>query len=284
MLNPFYLYVNVPRKLLTSGILFTDGKPLSAITLKSLYFLVYSINNTEKYETPLTVSLTDLCLLFGHVRNRQCNFSHHIHRIISHLNSIVEYPVRICRAREKTKQNMKILDSIYTNIPNDTLTVVFSQDFLHYLSLGTGSYSTTVDLKYLFRLHSFPATVLYLFGIGCAEQYECMMSIETLSQLLTGSSNHPYKRLKNDMLFPALKLIQARTDINICFDEKKSGNKIQYLSFHSKKSPAEDEILCYCKFEGITPEKYTPQEYNNTWLDMYDYDLVKQEYQLSDTL
>ena len=57
------LRLEVPESVLSDGI-FKDNKPLSAISLKTLLFLMYYFDGN--CEDKVTVPLSDLCFMFGH--------------------------------------------------------------------------------------------------------------------------------------------------------------------------------------------------------------------------
>ncbi|MCB7320974.1 replication initiation protein [Lacrimispora sp. 210928-DFI.3.58] len=276
MLNQSNLLVEVPEALLDTGLTFSDGKPVSAITLKALLFIFFSFDG--EYRREITIHITDLCGVLAHqYRGSSSNHVHHAHRIISHLESITGQPLKFRRYRGKSMHRMVCLESLDADVHKDLLAIKFSPEFIRYWKNGTYNYFQFVDLKYLFRLHTLSSVILYLF-FTVHRFHSGTFTPGQLAKLLTGDSTYPYKLIKKDMLLPAIKLICAKTDFHVDFTEERSDNKIQKVHFSICNSPAEDEIKHYCAFHGISTDEYDPEQYNTDWQSEYNYDFISQEY------
>lgn len=113
------LRLEVPESVLSDGI-FKDNKPLSAISLKALLFLMYYFDGN--CEDKVTVPLSDLCFMFGHDSNALCNNNraHHARRIIFHLERITDQPLSF-----GGYYDMVCIDSVDADIRKNLCTVQF---------------------------------------------------------------------------------------------------------------------------------------------------------------
>ena len=120
------LRLEVPESVLSDGI-FKDNKPLPAISLKALLFLMYYFDGN--CEDKVTVPLSDLCFMFGHDSNALCsnNRAHHARRIISHLERITDQPLSF-----GGYYDMVCIDSVDADIRKNLCTVQFSHKFIQY--------------------------------------------------------------------------------------------------------------------------------------------------------
>lgn len=228
------LRLEVPESVLSDGI-FKDNKPLSAISLKTLLFLMYYFDGN--CEDKVTVPLSDLCFMFGHDSNALCsnNRAHHARRIISHLERITDQPLSF-----GGYYDMVCIDSVDSDIRKNLCTVHFSHKFIHYWNDCLEQKFYFVNIGNLFHLHTLPSVLLYLFCL----QYKTtvIVSVSRLAMLLTGNPDYPYKLLKKDKLRPAIAAISSNTSLQIQFGEISFNRGVQKISFtFTHKSIAQDD-------------------------------------------
>ena len=148
------LRLEVPESVLSDGI-FKDNKPLSAISLKALLFLMYYFDGN--CEDKVTVPLSDLCFMFGHDSNALCNNNraHHARRIIFHLERITDQPLSF-----GGYYDMVCIDSVDADIRKNLCTVQFSHKFIQYWNDCLEQRFYFVNIGNLFHLHTLPSVLL----------------------------------------------------------------------------------------------------------------------------
>lgn len=268
----------VPEALLNSGILLPDNEPISAIALKCLIFLFYKLNSGSDME--INTNLSELCQMFGFYRgSSNFNYTHHAKRVVSHLKAIESAALKIRRFRGNGFIQIVLLERVIADIHKDRLKIVLSEEFAKYIKGSMYGRAAIVDLRYLFRLHKKADVTLYL--LFTSHRYEpgyFEISKENISYLLTGTLDYPYKRIKADMINPALKCINSKTGFNVVMLEKKCSNKVLVLQFRIQDAPAADEAEHYCHYCNIPEEEYDPDLYDTDWQASYRYDFITQQY------
>lgn len=224
------LLLKVPKTILLTGIFREDGKPISAIAWKALLSIMYFFPERDHCE--ITVPITILHMMFGYYSNSEFNRnrSHHVHRILSHLEDLAGQPLVFGRHRKNNTSGMGCIESVRVDILSDLCSVTFSHDFIQYWKRNTEKTYQTVDLQNLYPLHTLPAVVLYLRCI-VSNSGVITLSAEALAKLLTGDPDYPYKLLKKDKFRPAIEVIYSNTGFRIHFRETLCGQKVQKVQF-----------------------------------------------------
>ena len=106
------LLLKVPKTILLTGISGDDGKPISAIAWKALLSIMYFFPERDHCE--ITVPITILHMMFGYYSNSECNRnrSHHVRRILSHLEDLAGQPLVFGRHRKGTPLLGPVLEYI----------------------------------------------------------------------------------------------------------------------------------------------------------------------------
>ena len=229
------LLLKVPKTILLTGISGIDGKPISAIAWKALLSIMYFFPERDHCE--ITVPITILHMMFGYYSNSECNRnrSHHVRRILSHLEDLAEQPLVFGRHRKNNTSGMVCIESVRVDILSDLCSVTFSHDFIQYWENTTEKTYKTVNLQHLYSLHTLPAVILYL---RCVVSNSGVITISTaaLAKLLTGDPDYPYKLLKKDKFRPAIAVIYSNTGFRIHFKEILSGNRVQKIQFTFRRN------------------------------------------------
>ena len=141
------LLLKVPKTILLTGISGIDGKPISAIAWKALLSIMYFFPERDHCE--ITVPITILHMMFGYYSNSECNRnrSHHVRRILSHLEDLAEQPLVFGRHRKNNTSGMVCIESVRVDILSDLCSVTFSHDFIQYWENNTEKTYKTVNLQ-----------------------------------------------------------------------------------------------------------------------------------------
>lgn len=224
------LLLKVPKSILLTGISGNDGKPISAIAWKALLSIMYFFHERDHCE--ITVPITILHMMFGYYSNSECNHnrSHHIRRILSHLEDLAGQPLVFGRHRKNNTSGMICIESVQADIRSDQCSVTFSPSFIQYWKRNTEKTYQTLDLQNLYPLHTRPSVILYLRCV-VSNSGVITLSAEALAKLLTGGPDYPYKLLKKDKIRPAIEVIYSNAGFRIHFKEIFRGQKVQKVQF-----------------------------------------------------
>jgi len=138
-----------------------------------------------------------------------------------------------------------------------------------------------VRLKYMNRLSTSSAVLLYAFFCRYQNMHVFNYGIEELTSLLTGTPDYEYKYLKRDRLIPAILEINQLTDLKVVIDENFYGHKVCSLKFVVSSAPSEDELK-HCL--GNQYNRRNRNIYNTDWKAQYVYDMATQKYVPRDEL
>lgn len=229
------LLLKVPKSILLTGIFREDEKPISAIAWKILLSIMYFFPKRDQCE--ITASITILHMMFGYYSNSECNRnrSHHVRRILSHLEDLAGQPLVFGRHRKNKISGMVCIESVRADIISDLCSVTFSHDFIQYWESNTEKTYQTVNLQNLYSPHTLPAVILYL---RCIVSNSGVITISTaaLAKLLTGDSDYPYKLLKKDKFRPSIAVIYSNTGFRIHFKEIFRDQKVQKVQFNFNRN------------------------------------------------
>lgn len=261
------------------GIMSAAGNTLSPIAYKALMYLIWKCNQ----ETPgkfkkINLSVTELGEALGYQKDRNCNFSHNVKRVCSVIEKIMSQPITIRNTDLGEIRTFVWLQEVDINYKKDHMKVLFSHALSEYFGQEITDNFTVVKLKYLNRLTTTAAVVLYPFFCRYLAMGTFNYSIEELSKLLTGTPHYEYKRLKGNCIMPAIESINTLTDLHVEFKELKQGRRVTSISFSVSKQPAADEMKCFMEHNKLKFDEINIVPYNELWMANYAYDMASQSY------
>jgi len=261
------------------GLMFAAGKLLSPIAYKALMYLIWkgNIETPGKLET-VELSISELGEALGYHRDKNYNFSHNVKRVCEVIKDIMAKPVRIHDVKEKKFITFLWLQYVEADYKHDKIKVIFGCALANHFGQELQKNFTVIKLKYLNRMSTTASVLLYPFFSRYLKLKQFNYSVEELSKLLTGESDYEYRFLKKDYLVPAIRAINAYTDLHVEFKEKKNGRKVISFNFVIQKEPAEDELKKFMEHNKLKADEVGLEPYNEKWMKFYNYDMGKQEY------
>ena len=164
------------------------------------------------------------------------------------------------------------------DLKHDSMWVRFNTDLGMYFGSELQKSFTVVKLKYLNRLKTSAAVILYPFFCRYANMHTFNYNIEDLTLLLTGDTTCDYKHLKRNYLLPAIESINTWTDISVEFTENKKERKVSSLSFVIVEAPGRPELEAYMEHYRLKPDEVGMMEYDDYWMSAYQYNIAEQRY------
>lgn len=261
------------------GIFAVTGNILSPIEYKALMYLLWkcSVETPGQFDA-LTMSLTELCHALGYENDKNYNLAHQAKQITDALLGIMQKPLHIRNHEKSAIANFVWLQTVISDYKTDTLMVRFNSDLGKWFGQSLKRDFTIVRLKYLNRLRSTAAVVLYPFFCRYRGMRAFNYDLDDLSMLLTGKHGCEYKHLKANYLKPAIDAINEHTDIRVDMEENKKGRKVISICFYVQSEPAFDELKEYMKHNELSMDEAVSFPYDDSWMDHYDYDMAKQQY------
>lgn len=261
------------------GIMSAAGNTLCPIAYKALMYLIWVCNQRtpgsfERVELPIS----QLGETLGYRKDGNCNFSHHVKRVCSIIENIMSQPITIHDSAAGETITFVWLQEVKINYKRNQIEAFFSRALANYFGTELSKNFTVIKLKYLNRLSTTAAVVLYPFFCRYLKMGAFRYSVEELSKLLTGVPGHEYKRLKANFIVPAIKAINSLTDIQVEFSENKSGRQVTTISFTVSSAPAVDEFDCFMQYNHLGYDECEVVPYNNSWMNAFQYDMALQRY------
>lgn len=261
------------------GIMSAAGNVLSPIAYKALMYLIWVCNQTTpgSFER-VKLSISELGESLGYRKDKSCNFSHNIKRVCAIIENVMSQPITIRNSSAGEIITFVWLQEVKINYRHNSIEVYFSHALADYFGAELSNNFTVIKLKYLNRLTTTASVVLYPFFCRYLKLGVFHYSVEELSKLLTGTPTHEYKRLKSNFIVPAIKAINSITDLQVEFEEIKSGRQVTTISFRVSMSPADDEIECFMQYNNLQYDEYAMVPYNDAWRKAFRYDMSMQQY------
>lgn len=258
----------------------TAGKTLSPIAYKALMYLIWVCNlHTPGVFEQVELSITELGEALGYKKDHNRNFSHNVKRVCTTIKEIMSKPIQINDIENQQYIAFTWIQYVNVNYRNDSIKVLFGAALTEYFGQELKKNFTVVRLKYLNRLSTVAAVLLYPFFCRYVNLGKFQYHVEELSKLLTGKNDYEYRFLKKDHLQPALKAINENTDISIEIREIKTGRRVSHLFFVISRSPAIDEIVHFMEYNNLKLDELATCPYDDKWKKAYTYDMATQSYQ-----
>ena len=265
------------------GIYGVAGNLLSPIAYKALMFLICKCNQiTPGVFDTLEIPLDEFGQALGydkHDENR--HFNRDVKLVCKTLAKIMSNPVMVYDKERKCSSGFVFIYEFLANHDTGKLKVKFSNAVGKYFGAEIKQEFTVVRLKYLNRLTTTGAVILYPFFCRYLSQRFLRYSVEEMKKLLTRNVDYKYKYFKRDILLPAFEQINALTDIHVDMTEFREGRQVTNLDFVIRKDPAFDEKQHYADYNGLKHDEYDDAEYNDVWMTAYTYDMGTQQYRPS---
>lgn len=263
------------------GIMPLTGCFLSPIATKALLYLIWKCNS----ETPGvfdTVKLrpSELCEALGYTKDKNRNFSHNLKKVCDVIQNVMLQPFKICSEDGDKYISFTWIQTMAVDLKNDSMWIRFNTDLGMYFGSELQKSFTVVKLKYLNRLKTSAAVILYPFFCRYAGMGSFNYGVEDLTILLTGDKQCDYKHLKRNYLLPAIEAINTWTDIRVEFIENKKERRVSSLSFSIYSEPGLPELESYMEFHQLKPSEVSAMNYDEDWIGAYRYNMAKQKYEL----
>lgn len=261
------------------GIMPLTGRFLSPIATKALLYLIWKCN----LETPgvfNTVKLkpSELCEALGYSRDKNRNFSHNVKKICDIIQNSMQTPFKIYSDDGERWVSFTWIQTMAVDLKRDVMWVRFNTDLGMYFGSELQKSFTVVKLKYLNRLKTSAAVILYPFFCRYANMHTFNYNTEDLTLLLTGDTACDYKHLKRNYLIPAIEAINTWTDISVEFTENKKERKVSSLSFVITEAPGRPELDAYMEHYQLKPDEVGMMEYDDDWMPAYQYNIAERRY------
>lgn len=261
------------------GIMSVAGNALEPTSYKALVYAIWKCNQITPGQFDwVEMSTTELGEALGYVRDKNCNFARSVKRICNIIKGIMSRPLSIQNSDEKKVISFVWVQRVEIDYGNDRIRIRFSDVLSLYFGQELQKNFTVVKLKYLNRLTTTASVILYPFFCRYLNLGTFNYLVEDISRLIVGVKEFEYKRLKCDFFAPAIKAINARTDLYITFKENKQGRQVKSLAFTIIKSPAEDEFEHFMDYNGLKNDESTMLPYDTNWMNFYEYDMAIQKY------
>ncbi len=261
------------------GILSLASKVLSPIEYKVLMYLVWKCaqETPEQFEK-VEFSLTELCCFLGYTKDQHRNFSHNRKKLEETIDGLMSKRLVIHDAKQDAFISFVWVQTVAILYRDDYLYIRLNSDLSKFFGQDLQKNFTVVKLKYLNRLYTSAAVILYPFFCRYLHLRAFNYSIRELARLLTGNADYQYKYLKRDYIVPAIESINQNTDLHVSFQEYKYERKVSSLHFCVTKEPALDEVECFLDFNGLSYDEQDLLPYNDNWKNAYDYGMSIQKY------
>lgn len=264
------------------GIMTMTSKILSPLEYKSLMYLIWkNLQKTPGKIDCVELSLSELCFALGYAKDKNCNFSHMKRKVGAVIKGLMTQELTIHDKKYDMYLSFVWIQTVAISYSKDLIRVRFNTDLARYFGQALAKDFTVVRLKYMNRLSTSSAVLLYAFFCRYQNMHVFNYGIEELTNLLTGTPDYEYKYLKRDRLIPAIWEINQLTDLKVVMDENFDGRKVCSLKFVVSSAPSEDELK-HCLGDQYNRRKRNI--YNTDWKAQYVYDMATQKYVPRDEL
>lgn len=273
------------------GIMLITGKALPPIAYKALMYLIWkwtcvsgTDGNSKNAFQPaaqsydITLPITELGWALGYCRDKNRNFARDMRNICNAVQNIMATPLTVYDSKENKALTFVWLCLVEYDFNNDLMHVQFTPGISKYFGNSLSKAFTVIKLKYLNRLTTSAAVILYPFFCRYSRMRRYNYSVADLAELLTGNPDYRYRDLKSKFIKPAIEQINDRTDIKISFKENKQGKKVTSLVFWVEEEPALDEKEAFAECNAYEFDYASAVPYNDQWMQEYDYDMGTQSY------
>lgn len=261
------------------GIMSVAGNALKPIQYKVLMYMLW-----KGFQQPLEqvdcveLSLSELCYALGYSKDSNCNFSHNKKNVGAVVKSLMSQELTIHDMKEDMYISFIWVQTVAVSYSKDYIAVRFNTDLARHFGKELKKNFTVVKLKYLNRLSTSAAVILYAFFCRYSNMRIFNYSTDEVARLLTGDPEYKYKYLKRDYLLPAIESINRMTDLYVKLHENLERRKVVSLSFSIARAAAQDELECYMEFNSVKFDELEICPYNAKWMESYDYDMSTQKY------
>lgn len=265
------------------------GKVFSPLAYKALMYLLWKWARASTSGTPaeqaaaanneITLSITELGWALGYSRDKNCHFARDAKNVCESVKKIMSTPLTIYDSDENKALTFVWLCLVEYDFNRDTMRVQFTPGLSKYFGGSLNKAFTVVKLKYLNRLSTSAAVILYPFFCRYSRMRRYNYSVADLSLLLTGVPDYPYKDLKSKFLKPAIEQINRLTDLEVKFSENRLGKKVTSLTLWVEESPATDELEEFARYNEYPYDFVSAVPYDEKWMQAYDYDMGMQKYE-----
>ena len=264
------------------GIMTMTSKVLSPLQYKSLMYLIWkNLQKTPGQIDCVELSLSELRFALGYSKDKNCNFSHMKRKVGAVIKGLMTQELTIHDKKYDMYLSFVWIQTVGISYSKDLIKVRFNTDLARYFGQALAKDFTVVRLKYMNRLSTSSAVLLYAFFCRYQNMHVFNYGIEELTSLLTGTPDYEYKYLKRDRLIPAILEINQLTDLKVVIDENFYGHKVCSLKFVVSSAPSEDELK-HCL--GNQYNRRNRNIYNTDWKAQYVYDMATQKYVPRDEL
>ena len=261
------------------GFFYASGGALKPVAQKALLYLIWKSNFEHPGELKsVTVSLTELCGAIGYERGADSNFCRKLNNVKKNLMELMSNPILVYDKEKKEETSFIWLKKV--RIHHDTWTVEaeFDDDLSKYFGSSLKRDFTVVRLKYLNRLNSSSAIILYAYCCSVKNLYCSYINVKDLIKLVTNKKTAEYKRFKSDILLPAIDAINTLTDIHVEIEEQKENRAVKNIIFKVYVDAADDEKELFMEYNQLRFDEATAFPYDEKWMNEYVYSMAKQEY------
>ena len=247
------------------GIMTMTSKVLSPLQYKSLMYLIWkNLQKTPGQIDCVELSLSELCFALGYSKDKNCNFSHMKRKVGAVIKGLMTQELTIHDKKYDMYLSFVWIQTVGISYSKDLIKVRFNTDLARYFGQALAKDFTVVRLKYMNRLSTSSAVLLYAFFCRYQNMHVFNYGIEELTSLLT-----------------AILEINQLTDLKVVIDENFYGHKVCSLKFVVSSAPSEDELK-HCL--GNQYNRRNRNIYNTDWKAQYVYDMATQKYVPRDEL
>lgn len=261
------------------GIMSVAGNALAPTAYKALVYSIWKCNqNTPGEFGWVTMTITELGEALGYAKDKNCHFARNAKYVCDVMKDIMSEPISIRDTAKKRIVSFVWVQRVEVDYEKDIISIQFSDALSEYFGQELQKNFTVVKLKYLNRLTTTAAVVLYPFFCRYVGMKHFNYFVSELSLLLTDIDHYEYKRIRSDSLIPAIKAINEKTDLHVEFHPIKTGRQVTSVAFTVTREPAADEYEHFMDYNHVKFDETEIVPYNDTWMDAYDYDMATQTY------
>ena len=170
------------------GIMTMASKALSPMQYKTLMYLLWSnLQQTDGDIGYVKVSLSGLCYALGYTKDKNCNFSRSIKTVTKIVNDLLSQKLTIYDKDKNVYISFVWIQTVEASPDEDSILIHFNSDLTRYFGPELKKEFTVVKLKYLNRLTSSAAVILYPFFCRYRNTATLNYRVQDLSRLLTGN-------------------------------------------------------------------------------------------------
>lgn len=146
------------------GIMTMTSKVLSPLQYKSLMYLIWkNLQKTPGKIDCVELSLSELCFALGYAKDKNCNFSHMKRKVGAAIKGLMTQELTIHDKKYDMYLSFVWIQTVGISYSKDLIKVRFNTDLARYFGQALAKDFTVVRLKYMNRLSTSSAVLLYAF-------------------------------------------------------------------------------------------------------------------------